>query len=35
VNNYDWSEGEEISNEGTPLWYMYVEKERQNVMTGI
>ncbi|CAK67907.1 unnamed protein product (macronuclear) [Paramecium tetraurelia] len=35
VNNYDWSEGEEISNEGTPLWCMYVEKERQNVMTGI
>ncbi|CAD8114736.1 unnamed protein product [Paramecium primaurelia] len=35
VNNYDWSEGEEISNEGTPLWCMYDEKERQNVMTGI
>ncbi|CAD8194081.1 unnamed protein product [Paramecium octaurelia] len=35
VNNYDWSEGDEISNEGTPLWCMYVEKERQNVMTGI
>ncbi|CAD8202774.1 unnamed protein product [Paramecium pentaurelia] len=35
VNNYDWSESQEISNEGTPLWCMYVEKERQNVMTGI
>ncbi|CAD8128098.1 unnamed protein product [Paramecium sonneborni] len=35
VNNYDWSEGDEISNEGTPLWCMYDEKKRQNLMTGM
>ena len=39
MNNYDWSEGDEINSEGIPLWSLYVASElipsKLNVMTGI